>query len=221
MPTPKQPQNSPDFLLYTVYVPPIEPTPVLKMPPTKEDLLLVALTWSDGVRKFNPPSMDRDPCSDADFYKPIRRSDDKALDWLSQLGVWPNGLKDSLFRRKVGEGKCIVFELPDGYSLYEKVHIPTKVPHPLISLLPLTLPCFLFGHPSGEPFKSPGDFRRHYLWMACDPLKDPKNCKCRLCLKDRVKGKYAVPVREPATVSTVSTNPQSSVGSWGSVSSWD
>ena len=144
MPTPPQPPNSQDFLLYTVYVPPIKPTPVPRTPPAKKDLLLIALTWSDGVRKFNPPSMNRDlavdPRSDADFYRPIRRSDDRARDWLSRLGVWPDGLTDSLFRRKVGEGQCMIFELPDGYSLYERVHIPAKVPHPFISLLPLSLP---------------------------------------------------------------------------------
>ncbi|CUS13321.1 unnamed protein product [Tuber aestivum] len=170
---PKVP-SSPDFLLYTPYVPPIEPTPVPSTPPTKKDQLVIALTWSDGVRKFNPRAVDRKVRIASDF-TPIDGHDVKTREWLRRTTKWPAKLADPLFRSKVGEGQCMIFELPDGYTLYERVHFPDKGKgHPMKHT-------YLFGHPSGGTFRSPKEFQAHYLWMACDPMKDRKNCACKLC----------------------------------------
>ncbi|RPA94699.1 hypothetical protein L873DRAFT_1792783 [Choiromyces venosus 120613-1] len=189
----------------THYVPPIESTPVPDTPPTEDELLLIALTWSDGVRKFDPPSTACDEAldsnGDSNFYRPIRRCDDRSWHWLTRIGAWPDNVADSVFWSKVDKGKCMVLELPDGYTLYEKVHNPAK------GRGQPRRDTYLYGHPSGHKFRSPNEFQPHYLWMACDPPKDWKNCRCRLCRNVKQTKRHVNLGYGPAIVPPASAHP--------------
>ena len=69
-------------------------------------------------------------------------------------------------------------EFPQGYTLWGHF-TKTKEPDGRGNREKVTHD--LYGHPSGEEFRSPAEFLPHLKWLAFDTTGDVANCDCKFC----------------------------------------
>ena len=69
-------------------------------------------------------------------------------------------------------------EFPQGYSLWGHF---TKTKEPDGRGVKERVTHDLYGHPSGEEFRTPSDFYPHLRWLAFDTLGDVAACACKFC----------------------------------------
>ncbi|KAG0134327.1 transcription-silencing protein Clr2-domain-containing protein [Tuber indicum] len=172
-----------------------------------ESPLVLSLHWSDGVTTWqdgaNGPTDDMldttpEANGDQDYFRPVERYSPKEIQWLQKLAMWLIETQDpELFKGR----KFVLAELPAGYRLYEHVRVPGAN-----SSIKARTDTYLYGHPKGprKRYRSITEFRQHFLWLASDTNRNPKNCECRICCgKSEVTAEPIVDT--PAQTSAMST----------------
>ncbi|CUS14268.1 unnamed protein product [Tuber aestivum] len=179
------------------------------MPLTDEPPLVLSLHWSDGVTTWqdgaNGPTdemLDTSPDGkgDRDYFRPVERNSPKGFHWLQKLAMWLMETQDpEYFKGR----RFILADLPTGYRLYEHVRVPGPN-----SMTKARTDTYLYGHPKGprKRFRSIAEFKQHFLWLASDTERNPKNCACKMCC-----GKGEV-TAEPIVDSSAQTSAMSTRG---------
>ncbi|RUP48465.1 hypothetical protein BC936DRAFT_144526 [Jimgerdemannia flammicorona] len=93
-------------------------------------------------------------------------------------------------------GQYILSDFPRGYKLFCHYFVPkakkadgaadtpSKDSHPTlcpITNVPARRDTYLFGHPTGQRFRSPNEFLPHLVWLATVASRDPRDCTCKYC----------------------------------------
>jgi hypothetical protein len=82
----------------------------------------------------------------------------------------------------------VLDSLPHNYGFYDRWRLSYPSPPDEVNLERSTVisvcrSLVVFGHPSGRPFTSPGDFARHIMWLfRMADVRDMLACDCSLCM---------------------------------------
>lgn len=170
-----------------------------------ENPMVLTVDWSDGTATWqdgvNGPTDEMrattpDPNGNQDFFRPVERCSPKEYQWLSKLATWLVETHDKDLYERIQGRKFILSELPTNYRLFEHVRVPGPVCSQTGaswcffmanvckgSTVKARTDTYLYGHPKGprKRYRSLAEFKPHFLWLASDPTRNPRNCECRVC----------------------------------------